>query len=106
MFNAKAYSAVSVTSPLASAKITRREPTERPVHIKILFWAAAALMFSRCVMSGANSCSVGYPMVPGHKNVGPVTKVGSAVTKFKPRDLGAVGCLVDSDGTCPARAAS
>ena len=30
-----------------------------------------------------------------------MTKVGSAVTKYKPGDLAAVGCLVDSDGTCP-----
>jgi len=35
-----------------------------------------------------------------------VTKVGSAASKFKPGDLSADGCLVDSDGTCPARAAS
>jgi uncharacterized zinc-type alcohol dehydrogenase-like protein len=42
-----------------------------------------------------------YPIVPGHEIVGRVTRVGSAVTKFKPGDLAAVGCLVDSDGTCP-----
>ena len=42
-----------------------------------------------------------YPIVPGHEIVGRITKVGSAVTKFKPGDLAAVGCLVDSDGTCP-----
>ena len=42
-----------------------------------------------------------YPCVPGHEIVGRVTKVGSAVTKFKPGDLAAVGCLVDSDRTCP-----
>jgi uncharacterized zinc-type alcohol dehydrogenase-like protein len=42
-----------------------------------------------------------YPCVPGHEIVGRVTKVGSAVTRFKPGDLAAVGCLVDSDGTCP-----
>jgi uncharacterized zinc-type alcohol dehydrogenase-like protein len=42
-----------------------------------------------------------YPCVPGHEIVGRVTKVGSAVTKFKPGDRAAVGCLVDSDGTCP-----
>jgi uncharacterized zinc-type alcohol dehydrogenase-like protein len=42
-----------------------------------------------------------YPIVPGHEIVGRVTKVGSAVTKFKSGDLAAVGCLVDSDGTCP-----
>jgi len=41
-----------------------------------------------------------YPIVPGHEIVGRVTSVGSAVTRFKPGDLGAVGCMVDSDGTC------
>lgn len=41
-----------------------------------------------------------YPCVPGHEIVGRVTKVGSAVSKFKVGDLAAVGCLVDSDGTC------
>jgi uncharacterized zinc-type alcohol dehydrogenase-like protein len=39
--------------------------------------------------------------VPGHEIVGRVTKVGSAANKFKPGDLAAVGCLVDSDRTCP-----
>jgi len=42
-----------------------------------------------------------YPIVPGHEIVGRVTKVGSSVAKFKAGDLAAVGCLVDSDGTCP-----
>jgi uncharacterized zinc-type alcohol dehydrogenase-like protein len=52
-------------------------------------------------MSGAGIMPTVYPCVPGHEIVGRVTKVGSAVTKFKPGDLAAVGCLVDSDGTCP-----
>jgi uncharacterized zinc-type alcohol dehydrogenase-like protein len=42
-----------------------------------------------------------YPCVPGHEIVGRVTRVGSAVKKFKPGDIAAVGCLVDSDRTCP-----
>jgi alcohol dehydrogenase (NADP+) len=42
-----------------------------------------------------------YPCVPGHEIVGRVTKVGSAVRKLKAGDLAAVGCLVDSDRTCP-----
>lgn len=41
-----------------------------------------------------------YPCVPGHEIVGRVTGVGASVTKFKIGDLAAVGCLVDSDGTC------
>jgi uncharacterized zinc-type alcohol dehydrogenase-like protein len=42
-----------------------------------------------------------YPCVPGHEIVGRVTKVGSAVKKFKAGDVVGVGCLVDSDHTCP-----
>ena len=36
-FSAKAYSAASETSPLASTTIPRRDPTERDVQIEILF---------------------------------------------------------------------
>jgi uncharacterized zinc-type alcohol dehydrogenase-like protein len=42
-----------------------------------------------------------YPCVPGHEIVGRVTKLGSAVSKFQIGDLAGVGCLVDSDRTCP-----
>jgi len=42
-----------------------------------------------------------YPCVPGHEIVGRVTKVGASVTNFKAGDLVGVGCLVDSDHTCP-----
>ena len=37
MFNARAYSASSATSPLTSTTITRRDPTEHDVQIEILF---------------------------------------------------------------------
>ena len=42
-----------------------------------------------------------YPCVPGHEIVGRVTRVGNRVTKFKPGDVAAVGCMVDSCRTCP-----
>jgi hypothetical protein len=37
MYKAKAYSAGSATSPLASTMIARRDPTEHDVQIEILF---------------------------------------------------------------------
>ena len=37
MFNAKAYSAASAASPLASATIPRRDPTARDMQIEILY---------------------------------------------------------------------
>jgi len=46
-----------------------------------------------------------YPCVPP-RDRRPRHEVGSAVTKFKPGDLAGVGCLVDSDGTCPECRAS
>jgi uncharacterized zinc-type alcohol dehydrogenase-like protein len=39
-------------------------------------------------------------MVPGHEIVGRVTRVGTAVTRFKTGDLVGVGCMVDSCRTC------
>lgn len=41
-----------------------------------------------------------YPMVPGHEIVGNVTRIGSAVTKFKVGDTAGVGCFVDSCREC------
>jgi len=52
-------------------------------------------------MRSASIMPTVYPIVPGHEIVGRVTKVGSGVTKFKAGDLVGVGCLVDSDHTCP-----
>ena len=35
MYNAKAYSAASATSPLASTKIVRRDPTNSDVQMRL-----------------------------------------------------------------------
>jgi len=101
MYKAKAYSAASDKSPLASTTIQRRDPTENDVQMEILFCGIchSDLHLVRNEWSGAMPTV--YPIVPGHEILGRVTKVGSAVSKFKVGDLGAVGCLVDSDGTCP-----
>src|SRR5277367_5710778 len=101
MHNAKAYSAASATSPLASTTIVRRDPTEHDVRIEILFCGICHSDLHQARNEWSDVMPTVYPCVPGHEIVGRVTKVGSAVTKFKPGDLAAVGCLVDSDGTCP-----
>ena len=41
-----------------------------------------------------------YPCVPGHEILGRVLRVGKEVSRFKPGDIVAVGCLVDSCGHC------
>jgi len=102
MFNAKAYSTASATSPLCSTTIARRDPTEDDVQIEILFCGICHSDLHMARNEWSSVMPTVYPCVPGHEIVGRVTKVGSAVTKFKAGDLAGVGCLVDSDGTCDA----
>jgi uncharacterized zinc-type alcohol dehydrogenase-like protein len=101
MYKAKAYSAASATSPLAPTTIERRYPIERDVQIEILFCGICHSDLHAVRSEWDGLMPTVYPIVPGHEIVGRVTKVGPAVAKFKPGDLAAVGCLVDSDGTCP-----
>jgi len=101
MYQSKAYSVASATSPFASSSISRREPTENDVQIEILFCGICHSDLHQARNEWSGMMPTVYPCVPGHEIVGRVTKVGSAVTKFKPGDLGAVGCMVDSDRTCP-----
>jgi uncharacterized zinc-type alcohol dehydrogenase-like protein len=101
MYNARAYSAASATSSLALTTIPRRDPTEHDVQIEILFCGICHSDLHSVRNEWSEFMATAYPIVPGHEIVGRVSKVGSAVSKFKPGDLAAVGCLVDSDGTCP-----
>jgi uncharacterized zinc-type alcohol dehydrogenase-like protein len=96
----KAYAAQSATSPVASITINRRDPAENDVQIEILFCGICHSDLHTLRNEWAAFMPTIYPCVPGHEIVGRVTKVGSAVRKFKPGDLASVGCLVDSDRTC------
>jgi alcohol dehydrogenase (NADP+) len=101
-YTAKAYSAASETSPLAADTIPRRNPTDRDVQIEILFCGICHSDLHQVRNEWREAMPTVYPCVPGHEIVGRVTKVGSAVTKYKTGDLVAVGCMVDSDRTCPS----
>src|SRR5580704_16493762 len=102
MFNAKAYSTTSATSPLGPTVIARRDPRENDVQLEILFCGICHSDLHYARNEWSDVMPTVYPCVPGHEIVGRVTKAGSAVTRFKAGDLAAVGCLVGSDGTCPA----
>lgn len=101
MYTARAYSAASATSPLVPTTIPRRDPTPHDVHIQILYCGICHSDLHQVRSEWSNTLPTVYPCVPGHEIVGRVSAVGSAVSAFKPGDLVGVGCLVDSDGTCP-----
>ena len=98
-YKAKAYAAASAKSLLAPMTISRRDPDDHDVQIEILFCGICHSDL-HTVRSEWSAAPTVYPCVPGHEIVGRITKVGSAVTRFKPGDIAAVGCMVDSDGNC------
>src|SRR5581483_3555889 len=100
MYKTKAYAAGSATSALASTMIARRDPTADDVQIEIIFCGICHSDLHTVRNEWKDVMPTVYPCVPGHEIVGSVTKVGSAARKFKPGDIAAVGCMVDSDGTC------
>lgn len=97
MYNAKAFAALTETSPLAAFNFQRRDPGAHDVQIQILYCGICHtdVHIARNEWRGTT-----YPCVPGHEIVGRVVKVGAHVKKFKEGDLAGVGCMVDSCRTC------
>src|SRR2546423_6229195 len=96
---AQAYAAQTASSALAPFGITRRGPGPLDIEIEILYCGVCHSDLHQARNEWHNTI---YPCVPGHEIVGRVTRVGSSVTEFKPGDLSAVGCMVDSCRTCPS----
>jgi uncharacterized zinc-type alcohol dehydrogenase-like protein len=95
---ARGYAAHSSTAPLIPFDFERRTPLPNDVHIEILYCGVCHSDLHTVRSEWAGTV---YPVVPGHEIVGRVLTVGSQVTRLKPGDLAAVGCLVDSCRTCP-----
>jgi uncharacterized zinc-type alcohol dehydrogenase-like protein len=100
MSHAKAFAAPDKSSPLGPLTIERREPGAQDVEFDVLF---CGVCHSDLHQVRSEWQGTVYPCVPGHEIVGRVTRVGSDVKTFKPGDLAAVGCMVDTTcGTCPS----
>ncbi|MFL6596152.1 MAG: NAD(P)-dependent alcohol dehydrogenase [Chthoniobacterales bacterium] len=98
MHQTKAYAAQSATSPIGPFSLRRREPTATDVQIDILFCGVCHSDLHTARSEWGPST---YPCVPGHEIVGRVSAVGGEVENFHEGDFAAVGCMVDSDRTCP-----
>lgn len=97
MSQAKAYAAMSSTTPLQPWTFDRREPGEKDVRIDIDF---CGICHSDLHTARGEWQGVKHPVVPGHEIAGRVVAVGKKVRKFKAGDLAGVGCMVDSCRTC------
>jgi alcohol dehydrogenase (NADP+) len=96
---ARAYAAQSATTPLVPFELTRRDPTATDIQMDILY---CGVCHSDLHFAKNEWGMTVYPCVPGHEIVGRITRVGSEVTRFKPGQVAAVGCLVDSCRDCPS----
>lgn len=81
--------------------IPRREVTERDVRIEILYCGICHSDLHQARDEWNSVMPTVYPCIPGHEIVGKVTNVGPGVTKYKEGDTVGVGCVVDSDHSCP-----
>ncbi len=97
--NVLGYAAPSATDALVPYRFDRRAPRADDVTIDILYCGVCHSDLHTARNDWGNTV---YPVVPGHEIVGRVSGVGSAVTRFKPGDHVAVGCMVDSCRHCPA----
>lgn len=97
MITSIGYAATDARSPLAPFRFERRDLTAKDVQLEILY---CGVCHSDLHVVRSEWGRSRYPCVPGHEIVGRVTAVGSAVTKFRPGDMAAVGCMVDSCRQC------
>ena len=66
MYNTKAYSATSATSPLARTQIKRRDAAEHDVQIEVLFCGICHTDLHQVRNEWSSLVPTVYPIVPGH----------------------------------------
>jgi uncharacterized zinc-type alcohol dehydrogenase-like protein len=94
--SARAYGASKAASPLTPMQIQRRALGANDVLLDVLYCGIC----HSDIHHARGEWPTNFPCVPGHEIIGRVQAVGSAVTKFKVGDIGGVGCMVNSCGTC------
>jgi uncharacterized zinc-type alcohol dehydrogenase-like protein len=97
---AHAYGAKSPTSALSQIDVTRRKLGPLDVLLDVLYCGICHSDIHQVKDQWASWNPTQYPCVPGHEIIGRVRAVGELVTKFKAGDIGGVGCMVNSCGTC------
>jgi uncharacterized zinc-type alcohol dehydrogenase-like protein len=93
----RAYGATNAKSAIGPLQIQRRALGQNDVLLDVLY---CGVCHSDIHSVRSDWTPAKYPVVPGHEMIGRVAAVGSKVTKFKVGDIGGVGCMVDSCGTC------
>ena len=91
------YAALDDSARMVPFSFERRELREDDVALDVLYCGVCHSDLHQARNDWHNTL---YPCVPGHEIIGRVTETGAAASKYKPGDLVAVGCLVDSCQHC------
>ena len=91
------YAAQSPDAPLAPYAFERRALRPNDVAMDILY---CGICHTDIHMARNDWGWSVYPLVPGHEIIGRIIEVGTDVTRYKPGDAVAVGCIVDSCQQC------
>ena len=91
------YAAESKRAKLQPMRFERADPAADEVQLEVLYCGVCHSDLHQVRDEWGNTV---YPCLPGHEIVGRVTRVGPAVTRFRVGQLGAVGCMIDSCGSC------
>lgn len=94
---AKGFAVKAKDSGFAPFSFKRRDVGPKDVLIDVLY---CGVCHSDIHTAWNEWPGTHYPCVPGHEVLGRVLHVSKEVTRFKPGDIAAVGCLVDSCGHC------
>ncbi len=97
MTKTNGYGTPSSTAPLGPFSLNRRDLLPKDVQLDILYCGVCHSDLHTARNEWGNTV---YPCVPGHEIIGRVVAAGAQAKRFKPGDIAAVGCLVDSCRTC------
>lgn len=97
MIRTIAFGAKKSSADLKAVKFERMDAGAGDIELELLYCGICHSDVHQVKDDWKNTV---YPCVPGHEIVGKVSKVGKAVKNFKVGDLAAVGCMIDSCGTC------
>lgn len=97
MEQVNSYAAQQSTTALEPFHIERRKARPGDVVIDILYCGVCHSDIHTARNEWKNTI---YPVVPGHEIIGKVVQIGKDVKGFKEGEIVAVGCMVDSCGTC------
>ncbi len=93
------YAALTAKAPLQPFSFDRRDLGPHDVLIKISHCGICHSDIHQARDEWGGSI---FPMVPGHEIVGTVSRIGSAVKRFRIGETTGVGCFVDSCRACGA----